>query len=54
MDKMVVRFVGRNPVLESIADMTTRCAEYDYEQMGLETVDYDALFDMLYVGVGVK
>ena len=54
MDKMVVRFIGRNPLLEEIAEMATRCAEYDYEQMGLETVDYNVLFDMLYVGVGVK
>lgn len=53
-DKTTVRYVGRSIFTEELADNITKVAEFDAEQMDLDTIDYDVEFDRFFVGVGVK
>jgi len=53
-DKTVVRFCGRTAFTEEIADNISKVAEFDADQMDLDTIDYDVEFDRFYTGVGVK
>lgn len=53
-DKPIVRFSGRSVFNEELADNLNKVAEFDYEQMGLDMIDYCVEFDRFYTGVGVK
>lgn len=54
MDETVVKFNGRSIFTEEFGDRVSKVAEYDYEQMGMETIDYDTEFDRFYTGLGVR
>lgn len=53
-DKMVVNFKGRKEAYNQVADNLTRMAEFDYDEMDLENIDYQWNWDRFFFWVGIK
>jgi hypothetical protein len=47
-DKMNVSFQGRKETSRGAADTLTKIAEFDYDEMDLENIDYQWNFDRFF------
>lgn len=53
-DKMVVNFAGRKETSRPQADNLNKVAKFDYDEMDLESLDYQWNFDTFFFWVGLK
>lgn len=53
-DKMTVKWTSRKPSSQSKADQLNKVSEFDYEEMGLEKIDYQWMFNTFMDWVGIK
>lgn len=53
-DKMNVKFFWRKEANRELADNLNKLAEFDYDEMDLETIDYHWNFDRFLFWVGIK
>jgi hypothetical protein len=47
-DKAVVEFEGRTSSAQSYADNLNKLVEFDYDEMGLDKVDYQWIWDSFF------
>lgn len=53
VDKLASTFAGRNDGDDEIAENLTQMAEFDYDEMGKDKVDYDWIWDTCFFGRGL-
>lgn len=53
-DRMNVKFEGRTKSSSPYADNLNKMAEFDYDEMNLEEIDYKWNWDRFFFGVGIK
>ena len=54
LDQLSVSFSGRNLGLSELADKWEKLAKFDYEEMGMDIINYQCEWDRYFYGVGIR